>query len=57
MTDTKECTWSEDEDGAWDTQCHNRFYLCEGTPEDNKMSFCCYCGRKLEQFTYDEREC
>jgi hypothetical protein len=46
------CRWTEDVDGNWDTDCDNRFVLTDGTPGDNKMRFCCYCGRVLKQREY-----
>lgn len=48
------CVWTEDGDGAWDTGCGNLFVLNEGSPSDNEMKFCCYCGGKLEQVVYDD---
>lgn len=45
----KVCTWEEDEDGSWNTSCDNKFVLEEGTPLDNDMEFCCYCGTKLSE--------
>jgi hypothetical protein len=27
------------------------FVITEGTPYDNEMGFCCYCGGKLDQVT------
>ena len=43
------CTWHGDGDGSdcWETDCHNAFRLEEGSPADNGMKFCCYCGRPL----------
>jgi len=40
----KTCLWTEDPDGYWATQCGNAFCLEDGTPEDNRMEFCPYCG-------------
>ena len=51
VQDAKGCVWSEDEDGNWDTGCGNMFVITEGTPYDNEMGFCCYCGHKLDQVT------
>lgn len=45
--DSFRCTWTEDDDGVWDTDCGNRFETVEGTPHENDMLFCCYCGRPL----------
>lgn len=58
------CCWSQDTDddsesGAWNTECGNAFSICDGTPSDNSMTFCCYCGFPIDQkpFTYkDEGE-
>ena len=43
------CIWHADEDGNWHTGCENLFVLNDGTPMENKMRFCCYCGQKLGQ--------
>lgn len=42
------CRWREDENGAYDTECGGKFELTEGTPADNKMRFCPYCGKRLK---------
>lgn len=41
------CRWTEDK-GNWDTDCDEKHILLEGTPPENKMRFCCYCGRPLK---------
>lgn len=46
------CVWNEDDNGTWDTACGETFVFNEGTPADNKMLFCCYCGKPLKQRTY-----
>jgi hypothetical protein len=46
------CTWHQDGDsdsGTYSTSCGHYFNLEDGTPEDNEMSHCCYCGKKLAQ--------
>ena len=45
------CTWflEDSDDDHWVTECHNDFILLEGTPEDNGLKFCCYCGKQLKQ--------
>jgi hypothetical protein len=52
------CIWAQDGEGedAWDTGCRNRFMLTEGTPSDNRMAFCCYCGKTIEEHIYTEEE-
>lgn len=41
------CAWSRDEDGNWETGCGNLFIILEGSPQDNEMKFCPYCGRVI----------
>jgi hypothetical protein len=43
------CRWTENADGVWVTDCGHMFELTDGTPSDNKLVFCAYCGRKLTQ--------
>jgi hypothetical protein len=53
------CTWQQDGDsdsGLYATSCRHYFNLEDGTPEDNKMSWCCYCGKKLAQELITEDE-
>lgn len=47
MSDAEEiCVWREEEWG-WQTGCGHSFSLNEGTPSQNFMRFCCYCGLPL----------
>ena len=39
------CQWTEDE--AWATSCGGFLQIENGTPADNQMVFCCYCGRPI----------
>jgi hypothetical protein len=53
MTEAKEehCEWKQTDEWegtVWDSDCGESFYLEEGTPKDNGMNFCAYCGRKLK---------
>lgn len=41
------CVWTEDADGAWETECGHVFEVMTGTPSENDMRFCCYCGGAL----------
>lgn len=43
------CLWTEDDDATWGTACGQAFTIIEGTPKENGMKFCCYCGGQLEQ--------
>ena len=45
---TQPCNWGE-EDGAWTTGCAKRFVLEAGTPSENSMSYCCYCGSVIKE--------
>ena len=42
-----ECTWTEDNNGAWETECGHVFEIVEGGPVENDMQHCCFCGRVL----------
>lgn len=45
-----ECEWAQDdktESDAWNTKCGNAFLLSEGTPAENDMKYCPYCGGRL----------
>ena len=48
------CEWTQDREfygdatGQWNTGCDNCFTLFDGTPDDNGMKFCCYCGKELK---------
>ncbi len=46
------CVWCQDEDGNWHTACDHVFVLNDGTPSENDMEFCCYCGKRLKQRIY-----
>ena len=49
-----ECVWTEDEEGNWFTACENIFALTTGTPCENSMRFCCYCGLALKEIPSQE---
>ena len=43
------CEWRPDgEYDYYDTDCGQAFTLFDETPAENKMKFCCYCGRPLK---------
>ncbi|HXS04866.1 MAG TPA: hypothetical protein VN731_10345 [Rhodanobacter sp.] len=50
------CSWSQDQDGNWLTDCDNIFVITEGTPSENDMKFCCYCGEELAEHRFDTGE-
>ena len=43
------CTWIENEDGVYETNCGNLFAFNDGTPSENGFAFCPYCGRELRE--------
>jgi len=47
------CTWQQDgneDSGTYMASCSRRYFnLEDGTPEANKMAWCCYCGKPLVQ--------
>lgn len=48
------CCWLLDEiDGFWQTDCGRGFCLADGTPTENEMRFCCYCGKPLHEQVAD----
>ncbi len=46
-----QCVWTamdlRDMSGHYDTKCGEAHTLMEGTPKENRMRFCCYCGHEL----------
>ncbi len=51
------CTWADeggDFAGTYRTTCDNYFSIIDGTPSENGMRFCCYCGRPLIEKPYVE---
>lgn len=45
------CKWTQyDEDsfGLYETGCEHLFEVNNGTPSENNMKYCCYCGREIE---------
>lgn len=44
---SEQCTWTPDSDGTWETSCGQAFVLIDGTPRDNGMNYCTYCGKPL----------
>lgn len=43
------CEWKQDENGVWETECGNMFEITEGTPNENDLKYCPYCGKHLIQ--------
>ena len=51
--ETSSCEWTEDFDGNWEVECGGMFSINEGSPSENKMAFCCYCGKLLKEIRYE----
>jgi hypothetical protein len=47
-----QCTWTENSDGTWETTCGNAWIFLAGTPSDNQVRWCPYCGRVLHEVRY-----
>jgi len=48
---TGTCRWTVHDDfeaDYFETSCGQAFTFLEGTPLENGMRFCCYCGKPLE---------
>ena len=44
------CVWTQDhndEFNIYETSCGGLFEFIDGSPSENKLNFCCYCGKKL----------
>ncbi len=50
------CAWVEDENGVWETSCGHAFELNEGTPSENELRFCGYCGKLIKEKAYVDEE-
>ena len=49
------CGWTQESDGsAWATGCGHLFEVNDGTPKENGMGFCCFCGRTMSESPYAE---
>lgn len=49
MTRKDYCNWdrADDDSDMYETECGSAFVLNDGTPLDNHMAFCPYCGGEL----------
>lgn len=48
------CVWTHkvhlgEDHNDWDTGCFERYTILEGTPTENKMKYCPYCGNEIEE--------
>jgi len=51
IVEEKVCEWKllDSEFCDWTTSCQPNHRCMIGTPKDNEMKFCCYCGAKIEE--------
>lgn len=56
MSDT--CEWREDDPNTdlWETECGKAYGINEGSPTENRMNFCCFCGKKIAESRKSEDE-
>jgi hypothetical protein len=50
------CMWTQTDDeesNNWESACGDLFYFEDGTPEENGMKFCPYCGKPLAWKLYE----
>jgi hypothetical protein len=51
------CTWTEEyivcgePTGCWSTSCGHEYVINEGTPSENQMKFCTFCGKEIREET------
>jgi hypothetical protein len=43
------CTWKQDVNGDYDTDCGDMFTFIDSGPKENHMKFCCYCGKPIKE--------
>jgi len=47
---TRVCDWKHDENyNCYDTTCGHAFVINDGTPAENDMKYCPYCGGRLRE--------
>ncbi len=48
--DALKCTWTFDvSENCWNTGCKEPYAAIEGAPLDNRIKFCCYCGKPIKE--------
>lgn len=47
MSMDETCTWTKDPDGYWATDCGEAFEIAAGSPDQNGLRYCCFCGLPL----------
>lgn len=54
-TEATHCNWRDDGNGN-DTDCGHCFMVNEGSPSDNGMKYCCYCGKPIKETHYEDED-
>src|SRR3990167_1541554 len=49
------CTWTETEEGQWDTACGEVFEFIDGGLAENGAKFCQYCGLPVREVKAKEQ--
>lgn len=52
-TEPSACTWTEDSNGLYNTECGHIFECMEGDPSENGFIYCPYCGDEIEVAKYN----
>ena len=47
MNAAETCAWSEDEQGAYDTEYSHVFECLSEGPAENSFAYCPYCGGRI----------
>ncbi len=47
--ETPSCTWTEDSDGLWTSECGRAFVFDSGVPTENSFAHCPFCGQSLHE--------
>ncbi len=46
----EKCVWTVEHEGDWyTTDCGFTFVLTDGTPSENGVKYCLFCGRHLKE--------
>ena len=53
-TGSHSCSWTQDEDGNWNTECGGIFIFESGGPSENEAKWCLYCGGSLVSIDFKE---
>lgn len=60
MNNLLDCPWIQEDDwedpSIYATECGKTFLITEGTPDNNDMKYCCYCGKKLIQILFKSED-